>query len=52
VIVGLAIAMNACIHGWNAAEHRLALGEAKVMAILFYAFAGALVISLAKTVFF
>jgi hypothetical protein len=51
-ILGIAIAMHACILGWNAAEHRKAGGVGNVMAILFYAFAATFVLLLAKLIFF
>jgi hypothetical protein len=51
-ILGAAIAMVACVHGWNAAEHRKADRVAYSMAILFYAFTAVLVLLLAKLMFF
>jgi hypothetical protein len=52
VLIGLAIAMNACVLGWNAAAHRMAIRDANVMAILFYAFAVAFLIVLVKAILF
>jgi uncharacterized membrane protein YozB (DUF420 family) len=51
-ILGVAIAMHACVQGWNAAEHRKAGRVANVMAVLFYAFTAIFVLLLAKLIFF
>jgi hypothetical protein len=51
-ILGVAIAMHACIQGWNAAEHRKSGRVANVMAGLFYAFTAIFVLLLGRFIFF
>ena len=51
-ILAVAIAMVACVQGWNAAEHRKAIFVAKVMGILFFVFTAVLLALLAKVIFF
>jgi hypothetical protein len=51
-IFGVAVAMLACMQGWNAAAHRKDESTARVMSILFYVFTAVLIGSLAKMIFF
>jgi hypothetical protein len=51
-IFGVAVAMLACMQGWNAAAHRKDESTARVMSILFYVFTAVLIGSLAKMMFF
>ena len=51
-ILGLAIAMLACVQAWNAAEHRKASRVANFTAALFFLFAALIVLLLAKLIFF
>ena len=51
-ILGLAIAMLACVQAWNAAEHRKASCVANFTAALFFLFAALIVLLLAKLIFF
>ena len=50
--VGVAIAMLACMQGWNAAAHRQDERTTTIVSVLFYVLAAVLFVLLVKVIFF